>query len=100
MNSVSFHAEARAELVHEVGFYTAISRRIGERFDKAVKSAVNLAAEFPGLGSPYFFGTRRVFPKKFHFSIVYISIDTNVFIVAVAYDSRKPGYWRSRLSDG
>ena len=98
MNSVRFHVEARAELVHEVGFYTAISRRLGERFDKAVKSAVNLAAEFPDLGSPYFFGTRRVFPKKFHFSIVYISLRAEVFIVAVAPDSRKPAYWRSRLS--
>ena len=98
MNSVRFHLEARAELVHEVGFYTAISRRLGERFDKAVKSAVNLAAEFPDIGSPYFFGTRRVFPKKFHFSIVYISLGAEVFIVAVAPDSRKPAYWRSRLS--
>ena len=98
MNSVRFHLEARTELVHEVGFYTAISRRLGERFDKAVKSAVNLAAEFPDIGSPYFFGTRRVFPKKFHFSIVYISLGAEVFIVAVAPDSRKPAYWRSRLS--
>ena len=98
MNPVRFHLEARAELVHEVGFYTAISRRLGERFDKAVKSAVNLAAEFPDIGSPYFFGTRRVFPKKFHFSIVYISLGAEVFIVAVAPDSRKPAYWRSRLS--
>ena len=98
MNSVRFHLEARAELVHEVGFYTAISRRLGERFDKAVKSAVNLASEFPDIGSPYFFGTRRVFPKKFHFSIVYISLGAEVFIVAVAPDSRKPAYWRSRLS--
>ena len=99
MNSVRFHDEARAEFVHEVGFYTAVSRRLGERFDKAVKSAVNLAAEFPDLGSPYFFDTRRVFPKKFHFSIVYLALGTEVFIVAIAPDSRKPGYWRSRLGD-
>ena len=99
MNSVRFHDEARAELVHEVGFYTAVSRRLGERFDKAVKSAINLAAEFPGLGSPYFFGTRRVFPKKFHFSIVYLTVGEEVFIVAIAPESRKPGYWRSRTGD-
>ena len=35
MNSVRFQVEARAELVHEVGFYSAIRRRLGERFDKA-----------------------------------------------------------------
>jgi toxin ParE1/3/4 len=99
VNSVRFHDKARAELVHEVEFYTAVSRRLGERFDKAVKSAVSLAAEFPDLGSPYFFDTRRVFPKKFHFSIVYVTLGTEVFVVAIAPDSRKPGYWRSRLGD-
>ena len=99
MNKVRFHDEARAELVHEVGFYTAVSRRLGERFDKAVKKAIRLASEFPDLGSPYFFGTRRVFPRKFHFSIVYLSVGAEIFIVAIAPESRKPGYWRSRVSD-
>ena len=99
MNSVRFHDEARAELVHEVSFYTAVSRRLGERFDKAVKSAVSLASAFPNLGSPYFFGTRRVFPRKFHFSIVYLILGSEIFIVAIAPESRKPGYWKSRTSD-
>ena len=99
MNTVRFHDEARAELVHEVGFYIAVSRRLGERFDTAVKKAIHLAAEFPDLGSPYFFGTRRVFPKKFHFSIVYLNVDAEIIIVAIAPESRKPGYWRSRVGD-
>ena len=99
MKAVRFHEEARAELVHEVGFYTAVSRSLGKRFDQAVKKAVGLAAEFPDLGSPYFSGTRRVFPKKFHFSIVYLSLENEVFVIAIAPESRKPGYWRSRVSD-
>jgi toxin ParE1/3/4 len=99
VKSVRFHLEARAELVHEVEYYTTASRRLGERFDQAVKTAITRAAEFPDLGSPYFFGTRRVFPKKFHFSIVYLTLGTEVFIVAIAPESRKPGYWRSRVID-
>lgn len=99
MSPVRFHDEARVELVHEVTFYTAVSPRLGERFDKAVKSAVALAAEFPELGSPYFLGTRRVFPKRFHFSVVYIALEGEIFIVAIAPDSRRPGYWRSRIRD-
>ena len=99
MKSVRFHEAARAELIHEVGFYTAVSRSLGKRFDEAVKKAVGLAAEFPDLGSPYFVGTRRVFPKKFHFSIVYLSLANEVFVVAIAPESRKPGYWRSRVGD-
>jgi toxin ParE1/3/4 len=98
VKSVRFHEDARVELVHEVGFYTAVNRRLGERFDKAVKAAVGLAAESPDLGSPYLVGTRRVFPKKFHFSIVYLAFEDEVLIVAIAPDSRKPGYWRVRVS--
>ena len=45
MKRVRFHEEARAELIHEVEFYTSISRKLGERFDQSVKAAVNLAAE-------------------------------------------------------
>lgn len=99
MNAVRVHEEARAELVHEVGFYTAVSRNLGKRFDQAVKRAVGLAAEFPELGSPYLAGTRRVFPKKFHFSVVYIHLEREIFIVAIAPQSRRPGYWRSRVGD-
>ena len=97
MNRVRFHPAARAELIHEVEFYTAISRKIGQRFDHSIKAAVNLAAEFPELGSPHSFETRRIFPKKFPFSVVYLALNAEVFIVAIAPDSRKPGYWRSRL---
>jgi plasmid stabilization system protein ParE len=96
---VRFNEEARVELVHVVSFYTAVSRSLGKRFDQAVKRAVGLAAEFPELGSPYFAGTRRVFPKKFHFSVVYLHLENEVFIVAIPPQSRKPGYWRSRVGD-
>jgi plasmid stabilization system protein ParE len=99
VKTVRFHEEARAELIHEVSFYTAVSRGLGKRFDQAVKRAVGLAAEFPDLGSPYLAGTRRVFPKNFHFSVVYIHSETEIYIVAIAPQSRRPGYWRSRMGN-
>lgn len=99
MNPVRFHAEARAELLHEVGYYAAVSRSLGERFDKAVKAAIERAVEFPDMGSPYLHGTRRVIPGKFHFSIVYLKLDEEIVIVAIAPDSREPGYRRVRVDD-
>lgn len=100
MRAIRYHDEARLELVHEVGFYAAVSAQLGERFDKAVQAAVKRASESPDLGSPYFHGTRRVFPKKFKFSVVYLAHEQEVLILAVAPFSRKPGYWRSRRSEG
>ena len=100
MRAIRYHDEARLELVHEVGYYTAVSAPLGERFDKAIQSAAKRAAEFPDLGSPYFHGTRRVFPKKFKFSVVYMTHEQELFILAIAPFRRKPGYWRLRKNDG
>ena len=100
MTRVRFHEAALAELAHEVKYYAAISPHLGERLANAVERAVALAAEFPEMGSPYKYETRRVFPKRFPFSVVYVHRADEVIVLAVAPFERKPGYWRSRLAKG
>ena len=100
MKSIRYHEEARAEFLHEVRYFSAISVRLGKRFDKAIQDAEVLAAEFPDLGAPYKHDTRRVFPKKFKFSLVYVAYENEILILAVAPFRRKPGYWRARRSGG
>ena len=100
MRTVRFHDAARLELRHEVGYYTSISPVLARRLAEAVEEAVGLAISFPEIGSPYLHNTRRVFPKKFPFSIVYLSKGTEIYVVAFAPFSRKPGYWRTRKNDG
>jgi toxin ParE1/3/4 len=97
---VRFHSAALDELIHETLYYKGISTPLGERFATAVENAAKLAAEFPAMGSPHKYGTRRYFPKKFPFSLVYVERETEVYVLALAPDSRKPGYWRTRKSDG
>ena len=53
MRSVRYVEEAREEFLHEVEYFTTISPRLGERFDRAVQKAEALAAEFADMGSPY-----------------------------------------------
>lgn len=96
MKPVRFHDAARVELVNEVLYYATISPLLGEGLVAAVEKAALLASEFPDMGSPYKYGTRRVFPKKFPFSLVYVVGESEVYILALAPFSRKPGYWRSR----
>jgi toxin ParE1/3/4 len=93
---VRFHDAARVELINEVLYYATISSRLGEGLAAAVEKATQLASEFPDMGSPYKHGTRRVFPKKFPFSLVYIVRESEVYVLALAPFRRKPGYWRSR----
>jgi plasmid stabilization system protein ParE len=100
VKSIRYPGEAREEFLHQVRYYSAISRRLGERFDKAIQAAEDLIAEFPDIGSPFEYATRRVFPKKFKFSLVYIQFENEILILAVAPFLKKPGYWKTRRSDG
>lgn len=100
MTRVRFHDAALAELAHEVKYYARISPQLGERFATVVERAVAIAAEFPDMGSPHKYGTRRVFPKRFPFSVVYLHRGDEVFVIAVAPDDKRPGYWRSRMVEG
>ena len=100
MKSIRYHEQAREEFLHEVRYFTAISARLGERFDKAIQAAEVRAAEFPELGAPYKHETRRVFTKKFKFSLVYVTDEHEILILAVAPFRRKPGYWKARQNEG
>ena len=96
MKPYSLHPEAPDELQQQAVYYEERSEGLGSRFTDQVEAAAELAASMPGIGSPYKYGTRRVFPKDFPFSVVYRDTRDELFIVAVAAFRRKPGYWRGR----
>ncbi|MGK6307100.1 type II toxin-antitoxin system RelE/ParE family toxin [Variovorax sp. DT-64] len=100
MKSVRFHPDAEVELTAEACFYEERAVALGERFIQEVQAAVQLAAAFPGIGSPYRYGTRRVFPKSFPFSIIYRELAADIVVLAIAPFPRKPGYWRQRKTGG
>lgn len=97
MKSVRYLDEAREEFLHKVAYFTAVSPGLGRRFDEAVQKAEALASEFAEMGTPFKYGTRRVFTGKFKFSLVYLVRADEVIIIALAPFKRKPGYWRSRV---
>lgn len=98
--ALRFHDEALAELTAEAVYYESRAKGLGARFTDEVEAATKIATEFPEIGSPFKHGTRRVFPKKFPFSVVYRIHADEIVVVAVAPDARKPAYWRGRKSDG
>ena len=97
---VRFHIEALDELTAEAVYYESKSKGLGARFASEVEAATRIAAEFSEMGTPFKYGTRRVFPKKFPFSVVYRIQADEIIVLAVAPDARKPGYWRDRKSNG
>lgn len=96
MKPVRFHPAAELELAAEAGYYDEWFPGLGERFVREVEAAVQLASAFPLIGSPYKHGTRRVFPKRFPFSIVYQVLTKEIVILAIAPFPRQMAYWRQR----
>ena len=88
---VRYHPDARAEFLHEVEYYSRLSIRLSERFDKAVLAAEARAAEEPELWPKYKLNTRRVVDRKFKFSLVYFFNESEVAVVAVAPFRRTAG---------
>ena len=97
MKSVRYLEEARDEFLHEVAYFAAVSVDLAASFDQAVQKAEARAAEFSDMGTPYKYGTRRVIPGKFKFSIVYLTRPDEIIVIAVAPFKRKQGYWRTRV---
>jgi toxin ParE1/3/4 len=95
---VRYLIEAREEFLHEVSYFSSIDPSVGQRFDAAIQKAEFLIAEFPELGMAYEHGTRRVFPGKFKFSVVYLVRREEVVVIAIAPFKRKPGYWHVRTA--
>lgn len=96
MSFAALHPEALAELQEQAAYYEEQSPGLGLRFVDQVQAAIQLAVIMPGVGSPYRHQTRRVFPKDFPHSVVYLMRGDHLVVLAVAPFRRKPGYWRSR----
>ena len=99
-----FHAEAKLELQTAANWYDDRERGLGEEFVELVEEAVGLILEWPRI-APVFPGwdrtpaVRTQAVARFPFRVLYYLTNTEVVIVAVAHNRRKPGYWTDRVSE-
>jgi len=89
--------DARRELIEARDYYDEQRRGYGERFIEAVEREFSLLLKFEKIGKPVGRGVRSCAMTDWPYSIVYITRRDELFIVAIAHDRRRPGYWRSRL---
>jgi plasmid stabilization system protein ParE len=99
--AVKLHPGAEADLKESVDFYRAAAgEKLVSRFKQCVADGVETIAANPNRGAmlPDMIGVRRLRIKVFPFSLIFIERADAVWVVAVAHRSRKPGYWKHRLS--
>ena len=91
-----FHSEAEDELLESALFYDSRVKGLGESLTSEVQRAVAMIREHPGLGSPLGSKVRRVLVRRFPYNVIYRHEANRIFILAVAHQRRRPGYWRNR----
>lgn len=92
-----FHDAADAELTEAVAYYDGKALGLGDRFLAEVKSATRNIEEYPEIAPVVDLGVRAKLLTRFPYSLMYVVDENELFILAVAHQSRRPAYWADRL---
>ena len=98
MKQTIFHPESRAEMREAVEFYEARLDGLGLRFLSAVEQMAERISDRPEAGAPLGSDFRKRIVSGFPYNIIYRVWKDYVYLVAVAHQHRRPGYWRDRSS--
>jgi plasmid stabilization system protein ParE len=93
-----FSSPASEELTAAVRWYERRRPGLGGEFYDAVVRTIERIQQFPEIGTlrsgrlPH----RRLRVPRFPYTIAYRVRDHDIYVVAVAHNRRRPGYWKNR----
>ena len=96
--------DAYAELETAKAWYDEERAGLGAELINAVDQALRSIGRSPGAGSPVEFvqpgpEVRRIAVARFPYQVIYIVVDGEATVIAVAHERRRPGYWKARITD-
>ena len=94
---LKFHPRARIELNETADYYEERRNGLGWEFLEEMQVTIRHILDFPDAWQPLSANTRRCLTNRFPFGVIYQVKKDEVRIIAIAHQSRKPGYWRGRL---
>ena len=95
--------EASSELEDAAVWYNSQRPGLGLEFVQAVETTLDHIALWPQIGRrvpgvPADVPVRRFPVPRFPYHLAYMEWEGVIRLLAVAHDSRKPGYWSSRVN--
>lgn len=97
MDGILFHPNVRMDIVESYSFYESQSQGLGDDFIVELEQAYQAIIDLPVTWPLFSKGFRRYFLSRFPFAIIYKQEESNIYVVAVMHQSRKPDYWAKRL---
>ena len=96
--SIRLLEPAQAELDEAISWYAEQAPGLGDAFLIEALKTIQLIENFPQAWHPLTPLIRRCRLRRFPYSVVYTQDGTNLLVLAIAHQHRKPGYWRNRLN--
>jgi len=94
---IGFHPKASEEFIQSSEYYELQVTGLGEEFINEIERSTELLSENPKLGIELDQPFRRVLLHRFPYSLIYTIERDNLWVIAVAHQKLKPGYWKSRI---
>lgn len=92
-----FSAAAQLELEDAFSWLEREQPGLGVRFAADVDGTLARIQDQPMAWHPLGRFLRRCHLKHFRYGVIYRSRGETIEVLAIAHDSRSPGYWRDRL---
>ena len=101
---VRFAPEAEVDLDDAVRWYERQRAGLGLALVAEVNEVVSGIERWPQLGAlvpdvETAITSRRIPVRRFPYYVVWVVIDDLIYIVAVAHNRRRPGYWTQRVEE-
>jgi toxin ParE1/3/4 len=94
---LKFHPAARLEWLDAKHYYAERSNTAAATFDRSLSAALDMISAHPLAGAPLSGSVRSWSLARVEYHVIYRTNSEFVFVLAVAHDKRRPGYWRERL---
>ncbi|MES9904231.1 MAG: hypothetical protein ABW168_16350 [Sedimenticola sp.] len=101
MRTIRILDAAAEEAAEAAAWYERERPGLGEKFQQAVDAALDLLEQevvplTPVPGTTGKRGVKRLILKRFPYDVVVYEHSSEIIVIAVARQSRRPGYWRDR----
>jgi toxin ParE1/3/4 len=94
---VIVHSEAEAEFRAAISYYEQQRPGLGDEFQLAVQRAIEQVQQSPQALPPYGEqGVRKCLVRRFPYTVFFLELEEAIWVVAVAHQRRRPGYWSAR----
>jgi len=91
------HPDAEVDLREAAEFYRdRAGNELALTFIEDFEHSVGLLLDHPTLGALWRNGLLRLIMKRFPYFLIYKLVGQQIHILAVAHQSRRPGYWKDR----